>query len=103
MGRWQPTRRVAWHRLGVLKNLSLQCGRVRAEQSRERRVLAQRRERVDHLRYVCRRVDIGVEDVLPWTSGPRARLELRQVQVALGERAEAAVQRACDVAHSEDE
>src|SRR6266508_5236201 len=66
-------------------------------------MLAQRRERLDHLRQVRGCLDIGVEDVLPRPARSRPGLELRQVQVALGERTEAAVQRAGDVADSEDE
>src|SRR5207245_10245591 len=74
-----------------------------AEQPCERGVLAQRRERLHHLGSLRRRIDVGVEDVLPRTPRTRTRLEFRQVQMTLGERAEAAVERTRDVADSEDE
>jgi hypothetical protein len=66
-------------------------------------VLAQRFQCVDHLCHLRRRLDVDVEDVLPGTTGSRPGLELRQVEVPLCERAEAAIERAGDVADAEDE
>src|SRR5712691_4168522 len=82
---------------------ALNGGGIRTEKPRERCVVAQCRERLDHLRPLRRGVDVDVEDVFPGTPGPRPRLELRQAQVPLGERAETAVERAGNVADAEDE
>src|SRR2546421_8608155 len=90
------------HRASRLR-LSPHRGCIGAEEPRERRMLAQGCESVDHLGGLRRSVDVGVEDVLPGASRSWARLELRQAQMALRERAEAAIQRAGDVADSEDE
>jgi hypothetical protein len=64
---------------------------------------AERFERVHHRRLLRRRLDVRVEDVLPRASRTGPRLELREVEVALGERSETAIERARHVPDAEDE
>ena len=76
-------------------------GGVGAQDPGEGGVLADLAEGLDHRRDVGRRLDVDVEDVLPAAAGPGAGLQLVEVEVPLGERSDAAIERAGDVADPE--
>src|SRR5262245_18717768 len=91
-----------------VKTLSVRLGaaranRIRPEQLEEYGVLLDAAQRGLHARIRRIAFEVDVKQVLPRRLRARARLELRQVQVVIGQHAQTAHERATLVARREDQ
>src|SRR5882672_10112928 len=77
--------------------------RIRAERSKRGSELRQVDHRARTLQIFAGCRDVEIEQVLPWTSGDRPRLELRQIDVAQREHTQRLEQRARRALEREDE